>query len=140
MISIDNLPHPQNLSYPNYCVSGFFRSREEAAEAVQALEEDGFSDDDFCVFEGESGLKALDFTGQEHGGFEFIKRKFMQFFEVAEWVLRQEADQELRAGAVMVLADTENKEYKDQIVNCFRQHGAYDIRFFDPYYVEEVEN
>lgn len=58
---------------------------------------------------------------------------------MAEWVLREQADQELRAGAVMVLADTEEKEYKDDVIKCFRENGAYDIRFFDPYYVEEVQ-
>lgn len=138
MVQLEQLPHPPYLPYPNHYTSGFFQTREEAEQALSELEEQGFSNEDFNVFEGEKGVDAVDVDGTHHTVLEKYMRKFIKFSDSAEWRFLSEADHELRGGHVLLCVPTPEEEQKAKVIEVFKKNSAYDIRYFTPIYIEEV--
>lgn len=138
MVSLDQLPHPEYLPYPNHYTAAFFKSKEEAEKAVEELEAFGYSEEDFNIFQGDPGVDAVDVDGLHHTMMENYMRKFIKFSDSAEWRFLNEADRELRNGHVLVCVLTLDEDQKDEIIGSFKASGAYDIRYFTPLYVEEI--
>lgn len=139
MTHLEQLPHPQYLPYPSHYTVGFFESPGEAEKAISELESLGFSDEDFNVFEGESGLQAIDLDGSHHNLVERYLRKFIKFSDSAEWRFLNEADYEIRKGHIMLCILTPHDKEKNQVHEVFKKNKAYDIRYFTPLYIEEME-
>ncbi|MGZ3771255.1 MAG: hypothetical protein ACXVCP_17060 [Bdellovibrio sp.] len=138
MIRLDQLPHPEYLPYPNRYTAAFFKNVEDAEKAVDELEAYGYDEEDFNVFQGTTGVEAVDVDGLHHTLLENFMRKFIKFSDSAEWRFLNEADRELRNGHVMICVLTLDDDQKDEIVDTFKTSGAYDIRYFTPLYVEEI--
>ncbi|MEN0057696.1 MAG: hypothetical protein AAGB31_02585 [Bdellovibrio sp.] len=140
MTHLDQLPHPESLPYPNRYTAAFFSSSEEAERSISDLEMQGYTDEDFNVFEGNSGIAAIDADGNHHNMLENYMRKFIRFSDSAEWKFLHEADIEIRNGHILLCVPTSTEEQKKSVVDIFHQNGAYDIRYFTPLYIEEVES
>lgn len=138
MVTLEQLPHPEYLPYPNHYTAAFFKNKEDAEKAIDELEAYGYSEDDFNIFEGEPGIDAVDLDGVHHTLLEKYMRMFIKFSDSGEWRFLSEADRELRNGHVLVCVLTLDERQKDEIISAFRTNGAYDLRYFTPLYVEEI--
>jgi hypothetical protein len=139
MIKLENLPHPTYLPYPNHYTAAFFHSANEACSAVEDLQTRGFSDEEFSVFDGQTGVEVVDLDGVHHGMFERFMMRFMRFSDSAEWRFLQEADQELRSGSILICVPTPVESEQNEVIRVLRNYGGYDLRYFTPIYTEEVE-
>ncbi|XGC81220.1 hypothetical protein ACES2L_01835 [Bdellovibrio bacteriovorus] len=138
MVSLEQLPHPEYLPYPNHYTAAFFATREAAEKAIDDLELEGYEDEDFNIFEGDRGVDAIDLEGSHHTMLERFMRQFIKFSDSAEWRFLSEADQELRNGHILICVPTGNDHDKTEVIDVFKRNGAYDIRYFTPLYIEEV--
>ncbi|WII72229.1 hypothetical protein QJS83_17335 [Bdellovibrio sp. 22V] len=138
MVSLEQLPHPEYLPYPNHYTAAFFENAEAAEKAIEQLEELGFTEEDFNIFEGDQGVDAVDIEGTHHTLLEKFMRKFIKFSDSAEWRFLHEADQEIRNGHILLCVPTPKEEDKDDAIAVFKRTEAYDIRYFTPLYIEEV--
>lgn len=138
MVSLEQLPHPDFLPYPNHYTAAFFQNAADAEKAIAELESRGYDDEDFNVFEGEKGVEAVDIEGTHHNVLEKYMRKFIKISDSAEWRFLTEADHEIRNGHVLLCVPTPNDQQKDEVIEVFKKTDAYDIRYFTPLYVEEV--
>ncbi|WP_295900225.1 hypothetical protein [uncultured Bdellovibrio sp.] len=139
MVSLEQLPHPDFLPYPSHYTSAFFQSKEDAEKAISELESLGFNDDEFNIFEGDSGVHAVDIDGDHHNVIEKYMRKFIKMSDSAEWRFLSEADYELKNGHLLVCVPTLSDQKKQEVISAFKKADAYDIRYFTPLYVEEIE-
>ncbi len=138
MVNLETLPHPEFLPYPNHYTVAFFRNREDAEKAIRELEEQGYDDEDFNLFEGAHGVSAVDLEGTHHTVLENFMRKFIKFSDSAEWNFLREADQEIKNGHILLCVPTPNDLDKEEVIATFKRTGGYDLRYFTPLYVEEV--
>lgn len=138
MVSLEQLPHPDYLPYPNHYTAAFFENADEAMKAIEELEDYGYTDEDFNVFEGDRGIDAVDLDGSHHTLLENYMRKFIKFSDSAEWRFLNEADQEIRNGHVLICVPTPSDSEKEEVIDAFKRYGGYDIRYFTPLYIEEV--
>ncbi len=138
MVTLEQLPHPEYLPYPNHYTAGFFQTREDAEKAIKLLEEKGYEDEDFNVFEGEQGVNAIDVDGDHHTILERYMRKFIKISDSAEWRFLDEADKEIKNGHILLCVPTPNSTKKEEVIGAFKEGGAYDIRYFTPLYIEEI--
>lgn len=139
MNNLEQLPHPEFLPYPNHYTAGFFADRSSVENTVRDLEDLGYKNEDFNLFEGPEGVKAIDVDGLHHNLLERFMRKFIKFSDAAEWRFLNEADREIRQGSILLCVPTPNDKEKWDVIHCFKQNHAYDIRYFSPLFVEEVE-
>lgn len=140
MIDLEKLPHPTILPYPNHYTAAFFHTAEEACAAIEDLESRwGYHDEDFNVFDGETGVEAVDLDGIRHTVLERFMRRFLKFSDSSEWRFLKEADQELKTGNILVCVATLQASRKEEVARTFREYGGYDLRYFTPVYIEELE-
>ncbi|AHI04788.1 hypothetical protein BDW_01390 [Bdellovibrio bacteriovorus W] len=139
MFELDKLPHPSYLPYPNKYTSAFFTNNKDAQDAVNELLNEGFTMDDFFVFQGPQGLNAIDAEGVHHNLLARYMRQFIKFSASAEWDFLSSADQNLREGHLLICVLTPTEQDKDEVVSCFQGKGGYDIKHFTPMYIEDVE-
>lgn len=138
MVSLEQLPHPEYLPYPNHYTAGFFESAEAAEAAITELQKKGYEDEDINVFEGERGVDAIDLDGASHTILERYMRKFIKISDSAEWRFLSEADREIKNGHILLCIPTIEKLQKEEVISVFKKSGAYDIRYFTPIYIEEI--
>lgn len=139
MISLEKLPHPSILPYPNHYTAAFFHRAEDACQAIEDLEARGYHDEDFNIFDGDLGIEAVDRDGIRHSVLERFMRRFLKFSDSAEWRFLNEADQELKNGNILVCVPTPKAATKEEVVTVFKVYGGYDLRYFTPIYIEEIE-
>lgn len=139
MINLESLPHPDILPFPNHYTVAFFHTAKEACNAIEDLESRGYQDQDFNVFDGDKGVEAVDVDGIRHTILERFLRRFLKFSDSAEWRFLSDADQELKNGNILICVPTASAAKKDEVSTTFKAYGGYDLRYFTPIYIEEIE-
>ncbi len=139
MEKVNQIPRPEYFLYPESRTLGFFDSKECLEAAVTELKTLGINEEWFELFEGNSGIHALDVKGQEHSVFETIARNFQKFFGTGEWVLIEQAVKELKAGHYMLSVLTTDSRMRDEVVGVMRSTGVHGIRYVTKLYTEEIE-
>lgn len=143
MVRLEHLPHPPFLNFPNHYTAAFFKSAQDAEHALDTLMTYGYSEEEFNVFEGYPLKTEADQEGsptdEEGSLLEKFMQKFIKVANAGDWAFLERADAELKNGCVLICVATHKRSEKEEIITVFRQHDAYDIRYFTPMYIEEVE-
>ena len=138
MENLERIEHPEYFSFQKNHTLGFFNTSENLEQALTALRSHGMDDSFFRLYEGESGIHAIDLDGDKHSMMERYARLIQKIYGSGDWRLLEDADSEIREGHFLLSVFTEDDEAKAEIVEVFKAFGAHDIRYLSPIYVEEI--
>jgi hypothetical protein len=128
------------LNYPTDHTAGFFDSDQDVKEFLADLSASEFDfDKEACDdLAGAEGLEVVDLSGTHHGLYARFIRMSQKFFGTGEWELVEKADLELKLGHHLLAVPTLQENQKEIIAGLMKKHGGHDIRYFNPFYVEQL--
>ena len=129
----------KRLPYPTGHTIGFFNNAIDARHFMRDLYQQGLSSEDVNLLAGKTGLHMIDLDGTQHAFFDRWVRLSQKFWGSGEWFAFQKADEELRKGHYLITVLTHESPLKKIVVKLMKKYNAHDIKYFDPSFVEELQ-
>lgn len=127
-------------TYPTNRVVAMVESKKDADEAVSDLINAGFDSNLIDESVGKDGMHFLDPKGTEHGLINNFIRKWQLLAQGEEAGYAHRVEDNLTSGHAVVSVPAMNDFYKFKAADIFRHHHSSDIRFYKPFYVENLTN
>ena len=118
------------IPYPTNRVVGTVTNSEKAREAIGALLQAGFPQDDVDLLQGEEGLHRLDQDGAQHGFLAQVQRTVIRTFDLDEFKHLTHHVEDVRAGRCVLMVLTRRREQRLQAAEILHQHGAAFVGFY----------
>src|SRR5687768_10516959 len=94
------------IPYPTNRVVGTVTNASKAREAIGALLQAGFQQQDIDLLQGAEGLRRLDETGAEHGFLAQFQRTVIRTFDLDEFKHLSHHVEDIRAGRCVLMVLT----------------------------------
>ena len=118
------------VAYPTNRVVGTVTDAGKAREAIGALLQAGFREQDIDLLHGEEGLHRLDQTGAEHGFLAQFQRTMIRTFETDEFKHLTHHIEDVRAGRCVLMVLTKRREQRIVAGDILHQYGAEFVGFY----------
>jgi len=118
------------VAYPTNRVVGTVTDAGKAREAIGALLQAGFHQEDIDLLQGEEGLHRLDQTGAEHGFLAQFQRTVIRTFETDEFKHLTHHCDDVRAGRCVLMVLTKRREQRIVAGDILHQYGAEFVGFY----------
>ena len=118
------------VAYPTNRVVGTVTDAGKAREAIAALLQAGFHQEDIDLLHGEEGLHRLDQTGAEHGFLAQFQRTVIRTFETDEFKHLTHHVEDVRAGRCVLMVLTKRREQRIVAGDILHQYGAEFVGFY----------
>lgn len=118
------------VAYPTNRVVGTVSDAGKAREAIGALLQAGFRQEDIDLLHGEEGLHRLDETGAEHGFLAQFQRTLIRHFETEDFKHLTHHIEDVRAGRCVLMVLTKRREQRIVAGDILHQHGAEFVGFY----------
>ena len=118
------------LAYPTNRVVGTVTDATKAREAIGALLQAGFHQEDIDLLHGEEGLHRLDHTGAEHGFLAQFQRTVIRTLETDEFKHLTHHVEDVRAGRCVIMVLTKRREQRIVAGDILHQYGAEFVGFY----------
>jgi len=118
------------IGHPTNRVVGTVTDASKAREAIGALLQAGFHQENIDLLQGEQGLHRLDETGAEHGFLAQFQRTVIRNFELEEFKHLTHHVEDVRAGRFVIMVLTKRREQRIVAGDILHQHGAEFVGFY----------
>ena len=118
------------IPYPTNRVVGTVTNAGQAREAIGALLQAGFQQQDIDLLQGEEGLRRLDETGAEHGFLAQFQRTVIRTFDLDEFKHLSHHVEDIRAGRCVLMVLTKRQAQRGVAAEILHQHGAAFVGFY----------
>ena len=118
------------IGHPTNRVVGTVTDAGKAREAIGALLQAGFHQDDIDLLHGEQGLHRLDQTGAEHGFLAQFQRTVIRTLETDEFKHLTHHVEDVRAGRCVIMVLTKRREQRIVAGDILHQYGAEFVGFY----------
>ena len=118
------------VAYPTNRVVGTVSDAGRAREAIGALLQAGFRQEDIDLLQGEEGLHRLDETGAEHGLLAQFHRSLIRNFELEEFKHLTHQIEDVRAGRCVIMVLAKRREQRIVAGDILHQYGAEFVGFY----------
>lgn len=124
-------PHRSDfIGHPTNRVVGTVTNAIKAREAINALLQVGFHQEDIDLLQGEQGLHRLDETGAEHGFLAKFQRTVIRTLDTEDFKLLTHHVEDVRAGRCVIMVLTKRREQRIVAGDILHQHGAEFVGFY----------
>lgn len=118
------------IPYPTNRVVGTVTDAGKAREAIGALLQAGFREEDIDLLQGDEGLRRLDQTGAEHGFLAQFQRTVISTFDLDEFKHLAHHIEDIRAGKCVIMVLTKRREQRMVAADILHEHGAAFVGFY----------
>ncbi len=118
------------IGHPTNRVVGTVTDATKAREAIGALLQAGFHQDNIDLLQGEQGLHRLDETGAEHGFLAQFQRTVIRALETDEFKHLTHHCDDVRAGRCVLMVLTKRREQRIVAGDILHQYGAEFVGFY----------
>ncbi len=118
------------IGHPTNRVVGTVTDASKAREAIGALLQAGFHQEDIDLLQGEQGLHRLDETGAEHGFLAQFQRTVIRALETDEFKHLTHHVEDIRAGRCVIMVLTKRREQRIVAGDILHQYGAEFVGFY----------
>ncbi len=118
------------IAYPTNRVVGTVTDAGKAREAIGALLQAGFHEEDIDLLHGEEGLHRLDQTGAEHGFLAQFQRTVIRTLETDDFKHLTHHVEDVRAGRCVIMVLTKRREQRIVAGDILHQYGAEFVGFY----------
>lgn len=143
---IDEQSHPdivesmgERKGYPSNSVIGVLNTRSEAERAIEELRGGGFIDSEIHPLAGQKAADELEATTGRKGLANIAIRVAERLGLTDEEIeTKDEYEQALRAGRVLVLVDVPTRTRRDVAARILRANGAHSVNYFGRYTIAQL--
>lgn len=118
------------IGHPTNRVVGTVTDASKAREAIGALLQAGFHQENIDLLQGEQGLHRLDKTGAEHGFLAQFQRTVIRALETDEFKHLTHHVEDIRAGRCVIMVLTKRREQRIVAGDILHQYGAEFVGFY----------
>lgn len=129
--------HEDFVKYPLYKVVSVFEDTQKVDDAIDELNQHGFTVDDIEAFCGMEGEKEIDFDGTQHGTWTTFVRAVQHIGPERTYLERYE--KHLREGHCLVMVNVRNTERKNTAGRILNNHTPERVTYFGLLAADEIK-